>query len=304
MTERFKEASFQSIRPGNIDSGSPIPLYHQIYQQLKRELMIGAYKPGDRFFSYRKLKEIYGAELRTIAEAIDLLIADGFVENRPQSGTYVANLENAVKNGVFVGNFWYILVGRESFEHPFYFKLLKGIECRIDKTGLKLIVGLKQSKDELLAWFTPKPGDGVIVSGAVDDPELLEELSRRVDGQLMVVGVYKNIDKFPCISVDIENGMFKALEMTRALKIKSLGLIAGPKEWYSNRLMIKNAKAYADENNFTFTSECLDFDGDGYKAMRSIHQNSFYLPDCLLVTEPAYEGVCHYIVKNNIRCPE
>lgn len=298
------DRKFQFINKQSIDPHSPIPLYHQIYQQLKRELMLGSYKAGERFFSYRKLKDIYGAELRTIAEAVNLLIREGFLENRPQSGTYVCNLDDAIKKGVFVGNFWYILLGNESFEHPFYFRLLKGIERRIDKTGLKLIVGLKHSKEELLSWFTPNPGDGMIITGDIDDPELLEEISRRADGRLVVAGLYKNIDKFPSISVDIERGLLQALEMTKNLKIRSLGIIAGAKEWYSNRVMLKIAKTYAENNNLDFCSECLDLNEDGYKAMRTIHQNSFYLPDCLLITDPAYAGACHYIMRNNIRCPE
>jgi DNA-binding LacI/PurR family transcriptional regulator len=304
MPALLNEFSFQSIKPGNIDSSSPLPLYHQIYLQLKRELMMGNYKDGDRFFSYRKLKEIYGVELRTVSEAIDLLVVEGFVTNKPASGTYVLNLDATRKNGVFVGNFWYVLVGRETFEHPFYFRLLKGIERRIDKTGLKLIVGIKQSQAELFSWFTPSHGDGVILTGMVDDPALLEELSRRVEGQVVTIGAYKNIDMFPGITVDVEAGILKALELTRRLNVKSIGVIAGPKEWHVNKLILRTMKDYAVKHNLRWSGECLDAENDGYRAMCSIHKNEVFPPDCLLVTEPAYVGACHYIIENKIKCPE
>ena len=71
----------QYLIPEQLDRKSSTPLYSQIYEQLKRELVLGKYKTGERFYSYRKLKEVYKTELRTIAAAVDLLIEDGLVEN-------------------------------------------------------------------------------------------------------------------------------------------------------------------------------------------------------------------------------
>ena len=68
--------------PEQLVRNSPQPLYNQIYEQLKRELVLGGHQEGKRFYSYRKLSEIYKTDLRTIAAAVELLIDEGLLKKK------------------------------------------------------------------------------------------------------------------------------------------------------------------------------------------------------------------------------
>jgi DNA-binding LacI/PurR family transcriptional regulator len=294
------EKNRSHLTPEGIDRKSPSPVYLQVSNQLKKELMLGNYKEGDRFFSYRKLKEIYGIELKTASEAVDLLIKEKFLLKKPASGTYVANLNKAASNGVFTGNIWYVLIGGESFDHPYYFRLLKSIERSIDPTGLKLIVGIKESFNKFNSWFTPGPGDGAILTGDIDNKNFLESVNKRIDGRLAILGAYRNIEATANISIDIEGGIMNALEKMLPTGIKSLGVIAGRPDKNVTNSIIETAKAFSRKHNIDIAGSYTDEDEDGYKGMEYLESKQ---ADCVIATEPAYFGVCRYAVSNNIKCP-
>ena len=289
------------IAPLKVNRASPSPVYQQISAQLKKELMLGGYKEGDRFFSYRKLGDIYGIELRTAAEAVDLLIKEKFLVKKRASGTYVGNLNKAVKNGTFTGNIWYVLIGTETFDHPYYFRLLKSIERKIDPSGLKLIVGIKESFDKFSSWFTPLQGDGVILTGDIDNKAFLKSVSKRIDGRLITLGAYSHTDSIANVSVDIEGGILKALEKVAPLNIKSFAVIAGRRGKHVTSSIINAANSFAAKNKLRITGFYTEEKEDGWEGMNSLKGN---LPDCVIATEPAFFGVCRYAMENNIKCPE
>jgi DNA-binding LacI/PurR family transcriptional regulator len=286
-----------------IDRSSSIPIYNQIYTQLKKELMLGEYQTGDRFYSFRKLSKIYGVELRTVGDALKLLIEEGFIEKRAASGMYVTDLKKVRKNGVFIGNIWYVLMGNEDFDHPFYFRLLKGIEKAIHHTGLKLIVGIKDSPQDFFSWFTPAPGDGIIMTGDIK-PSFLKSLKKIIDDNIVVVGKYENIDDVASLSVNAENAIKLGLEKSKVFNISSIGLIAGDEDKYISRILHDTANAYTSKEGIIWSGENYSNDEDGYKAMKRWQEQHGKIPDCLLVTEPAYFGVCKYAAEYNIKCPE
>jgi DNA-binding transcriptional regulator YhcF (GntR family) len=62
----------------------------QVKQRLLDRLRNGLYRPGDRFLSNRAVVEQFGISYQTAHRLIAELCAEGFLERRPQSGTYVA----------------------------------------------------------------------------------------------------------------------------------------------------------------------------------------------------------------------
>lgn len=286
----------------SINRNSSIPIYHQIYTQLKKELMLGGYAQGDRFYSFRKLSGIYGVEPRTVGDALELLINDGFIEKKAASGMYVCDLRAVMANGVFTGNIWYVLMGSESFDHPFYFRLLKGIEKAIHHTGLKLTVGIKETPEDFFSWFTPNDGDGVILTGDVQSQFLLS-LKRKINDRMVVVGRYEGLDGVANVSVDIESGVRAGLEKTSNFEISSIGVIAGPMKRFVTQVLSNTAEKYAFDHKIDWMGIDCSYDEDGYSAARRYFDQHGRLADCLLVTEPAFFGLCQYIVENGIECP-
>jgi GntR family transcriptional regulator, arabinose operon transcriptional repressor len=65
------------------------PKYQQVYSALRREIQSGKWKRGDRMPSEAELVHAYGASRITVGRAVRELQAEGLVERRAGSGTYV-----------------------------------------------------------------------------------------------------------------------------------------------------------------------------------------------------------------------
>ena len=75
--------------PIRLDPSSPIALYRQISEQLRRLIAIGALRPGDRLPTVRDLALQTGVNRNTAARAIQHLESEGLVSARVGRGTFV-----------------------------------------------------------------------------------------------------------------------------------------------------------------------------------------------------------------------
>ncbi len=71
------------------DPSSPVPLYQQISDQLRRLIAVGALKPGDRLPTVRDLAVQARVNRNTAARAIQRLEGEGVVRTRVGQGTFV-----------------------------------------------------------------------------------------------------------------------------------------------------------------------------------------------------------------------
>src|SRR5215204_7369620 len=76
--------------PVRIDRTSRVPVHRQLAEALRRAIREGALAPGARLPSTRALAETLGIARNVALVAFDELYAEGYVEGRPGSGTYVA----------------------------------------------------------------------------------------------------------------------------------------------------------------------------------------------------------------------
>jgi GntR family transcriptional regulator len=74
----------------DLDPKSPIPLYLQIVEQVRRLLALGALRPGDRFPTVRELGATARVNRNTAARAVTELERSGLVRTRVGQGTFVA----------------------------------------------------------------------------------------------------------------------------------------------------------------------------------------------------------------------
>ncbi len=65
--------------------------YRSIAQGVRAAIVRGAWRPGDRLLSSRKLAEREGVSLPTALQALRVLEAEGFIVARPRSGYFVAS---------------------------------------------------------------------------------------------------------------------------------------------------------------------------------------------------------------------
>ena len=75
----------------DLDPSSPVPIYVQIIDQVRREIALGALREVDRLPTVRELAVQYRVNRNTVARAIQELERDGIVRTRVGQGTFVAD---------------------------------------------------------------------------------------------------------------------------------------------------------------------------------------------------------------------
>jgi GntR family transcriptional regulator len=75
-----------------LDSRSPTPLYDQIADRIRVAIAAGDLRPGDPLPSVRRLAGKLRVNPATVVQAYRALEAEGFVEMRQGSGTFVLDI--------------------------------------------------------------------------------------------------------------------------------------------------------------------------------------------------------------------
>jgi GntR family transcriptional regulator/MocR family aminotransferase len=88
----LKKQSGALFLPLTIDPSSSIPLYRQLYDELRRAILQGQLAAGMQLPSTRALANHLGISRTTIVIAFDQLLSEGYVEGKKGSGTYVASV--------------------------------------------------------------------------------------------------------------------------------------------------------------------------------------------------------------------
>jgi GntR family transcriptional regulator len=74
----------------NLQEDSPIPLYYQLENEIRRKIEAGDYQPGDKIPSERELSDKVNLSRMTIRKAISNLVEKGILERRRGQGTFVS----------------------------------------------------------------------------------------------------------------------------------------------------------------------------------------------------------------------
>jgi GntR family transcriptional regulator/MocR family aminotransferase len=77
-----------------LDSNSKTPLYVQLYDALKHEI-INHYEIGQKIPSIRKIASVYNVSKNTVEAAFSQLVVEGYIDSVPQSGYLVTDTNYA-----------------------------------------------------------------------------------------------------------------------------------------------------------------------------------------------------------------
>ena len=73
-----------------VDTGSGVPIYRQLVQQVRRDLMLGRLRPGDQLPSVKEVVDSLSVNPNTVVKAFSELEHQGLVVRRQGIGTFVA----------------------------------------------------------------------------------------------------------------------------------------------------------------------------------------------------------------------
>ena len=73
-----------------VDAGSGVPIYRQLVQQVRRDVMLGRLQPGDQLPSVKDVVDSLSVNPNTVVKAFGELEHQGLVVRRQGVGTFVA----------------------------------------------------------------------------------------------------------------------------------------------------------------------------------------------------------------------
>jgi GntR family transcriptional regulator len=73
-----------------IDAGSDVPIYRQLVQQVRRDVMLGRLQPGDQLPSVKEVVDALSVNPNTVVKAFSELEHQGMVVRRQGVGTFVS----------------------------------------------------------------------------------------------------------------------------------------------------------------------------------------------------------------------
>jgi GntR family transcriptional regulator len=73
-----------------VDTGSGMPIYRQLVQQVRRDVMLGRLRPGDQLPSVNEVVDSLSVNPNTVVKAFSELEHQGLVVRRQGIGTFVA----------------------------------------------------------------------------------------------------------------------------------------------------------------------------------------------------------------------
>jgi len=74
-----------------IDAGSGVPIYRQLVEQVRREVMLGRLGPGDQLPTLREVVDGLAINPNTVVKAYTELEHQGLVVRRQGTGTFVSS---------------------------------------------------------------------------------------------------------------------------------------------------------------------------------------------------------------------
>jgi len=75
--------------PIALSSDQSLPLYQQLYEELRRAILTGRLSPRQKVPSTRSLAKSLGISRTTVTQSYEQLLSEGYLETIPGSGTYV-----------------------------------------------------------------------------------------------------------------------------------------------------------------------------------------------------------------------
>lgn len=91
-TDSEATSSFAQHAEHALDRNSAVPLYHQLYIDLRRRLLGGEWMPGDPFPKDTDIESAYNVSRITVRQAMAFLVDGNFVVRYRGKGSFVGNL--------------------------------------------------------------------------------------------------------------------------------------------------------------------------------------------------------------------
>jgi LacI family transcriptional regulator len=126
-----------------INEQNPVPLYRQIADSIRADILAGRLARGERLGSHQELVRHHGVSLITIKRALTELIREGLLYSRVGKGTYVS----AGPPGIAFASHRALGLVLSDLRSPFFSMIVQSIEEHASHAGFSLL--LSNSSDQM-----------------------------------------------------------------------------------------------------------------------------------------------------------
>ena len=185
------------------------PKYLQVADTLRREIAEGIFRDGQTLMTEEELRMRFDVSRQTIRQAIALLEADGLVDRRRGSGTYVRHGPRRRQGIIHVG---VITTFITDYIFP---SIAQGMESVLNENGAVLSLNAMyndvRTEWNILERMLEEPVDGLIMEGcrtALETPnrDVLAKFAQRNIPVLFVNGYYPGMEHIPHVVMDDYGG--------------------------------------------------------------------------------------------------
>lgn len=136
------------------------PVYLQVYESIKQQILRNELQHKDKLPSIRHLAIQLDVSVKTIQNAYDQLLMEGYIDSFERSGYFVSALESKfyetkeIKE-VTIQEHNYLNIGitSDAFEHTIWRRMLNKILQTVDLTSPSIINGEEQLKKEIVKFL-------------------------------------------------------------------------------------------------------------------------------------------------------
>ncbi len=185
------------------------PKYLQVADTLRQEIADGIFRDGQTLMTEEELRMRFDVSRQTIRQAISLLEADGLVDRRRGSGTYVRHGPRRRQGIIHVG---VITTFITDYIFP---SIAQGMEAVLNENGAVLSLNAMyndvKTERNILERMLEEPVDGLIMEGcrtAKETPnrDVLARFAQRNIPVLFVNGYYPGMEHIPHVVMDDYKG--------------------------------------------------------------------------------------------------
>lgn len=91
----------------DLDTASSRPIYLQLYDYIKSDILAGNMNPGERLPSLRSLAESLSISITTVSQSYNQLAVEGYIQPQPNSGYYIKDIGKMPVSVSDKGEFFY-----------------------------------------------------------------------------------------------------------------------------------------------------------------------------------------------------
>jgi len=211
-----------------LDFRDPRPLYKQVEDDIKEQIVRGELKVGDQLESQQTLAQKYGVSLITIKRALNDLINEGILFSRAGKGTYVARRTP----GVDYAKHQTIGLVLRDLNSPFFSLILRKVEELASEHNYNLLLSSSanrlEKEEDLIRHFLEIGVSGLIIasmSHVYRATPIIRELHDENYPYIMVS--YMEDEDIYYVGTDNVEGGYMAAEHLIKLGYRKLGYING-----------------------------------------------------------------------------